>query len=44
VVVNLSEFASHYPFEVTGVLGYPALRTSIVTMNYRDGLVRIEGR
>lgn len=44
VVVNLADFASHYPFEVTGVLGYPALRTSIVTMNYRDGLVRIEGR
>jgi predicted aspartyl protease len=44
VVVDLSDFARHHRFEITGILGYPALRNSIVTIDYRDSLVRIEGR
>jgi len=44
VVVDLSDFARHHRFEITGILGYPALRNSIVTVDYRDSLVRIEGR
>jgi hypothetical protein len=44
VVVDLSDFARHHRFEITGILGYPALRNSIVTIDYRDALVRIEGR
>ena len=44
VVVDLSEFARHHHFDVTGILGYPALRNSIVTIDYRDSLVRIEGK
>jgi hypothetical protein len=42
VVVDLSDFARHHRFEITGILGYPALRTSVVTIDYRDALVRIE--
>jgi predicted aspartyl protease len=44
VVVDLSDFARHHHFDIAGILGYPALRNSIVTMNYRDGLIRIEGK
>jgi hypothetical protein len=29
---------------VAGVLGYPALSRSVLTVNYRDGLVRIGGK
>jgi len=42
VVVDLSDFARHHRFDITGILGYPALRNSIVTVDYRDSLVRIE--
>jgi hypothetical protein len=44
VVVDLSDFARHHRFDITGILGYPALRNSIVTVDYRDSLVRIEGK
>jgi hypothetical protein len=44
VVVDLSDFARHHRFDVTGILGYPALRHTIVTIDYRDSLVRIEGK
>ena len=44
VAVDLSNFSRHHDFEVTGILGYPALRNSVVTVNYRDSLVRIEAR
>ncbi len=44
VVVDLSNIAAHRQFPIVGVLGYPALRRSIVTINYRDGLVRIDGK
>lgn len=41
VVVDLSDASRHQQFEVDGILGYSALRNSIVTINYRDSLVRI---
>jgi predicted aspartyl protease len=44
VVVDLSDMARHHQFPITGILGYPALRNSIVTINYRDSLIRIEGK
>jgi hypothetical protein len=44
VVVDLSELSRHHQFAVTGILGYPALRNSVVTIDYRDSLVRIEGK
>ena len=44
VVVDLKDFAQHHRFEITGILGYPALRNSVVTFDYRDALVRIEGK
>jgi hypothetical protein len=42
VVVDLSAMARHHNFEVSGVIGYPALRRSVVTIDYRDSLVRME--
>jgi hypothetical protein len=44
VVVDLSALASHHRFAIAGVLGYPALRRSILTIDYRDTLVRIDGK
>jgi predicted aspartyl protease len=44
VIVDLSAMATHHQLEVAGVLGYPALRRSVVTIDYRDSLVRIDGR
>jgi hypothetical protein len=42
VVVDLSQLSEHHLFEVAGVVGYPALRDSVVTIDYRDSLIRIE--
>lgn len=44
VVVDLSDLTLHHDFEIAGILGYPALRHSIVTVDYRDSLIRIEGK
>lgn len=44
VVVDLSAMAKHHNFEVSGVMGYPALRRSVVTIDYRDSLVRMDGK
>jgi hypothetical protein len=44
VVVPLDELERHHQMEVAGVLGYPALRESILTINYRDSLVGIAGK
>jgi hypothetical protein len=42
VVVDLSAISRLHRFEVSGVIGYPAIRDSIVTIDYRDARVRIE--
>ena len=44
VVVDLSAMSKLHAFEVSGVIGYPALRGSVVTIDYRDGLVRVDGK
>lgn len=44
VVLDLSNLNRHHQFEISGILGYPALRNAIVTIDYRDSLVRIEGK
>ena len=44
VVVCLDELETHHRMEVAGIVGYPALRESILTINYRDGLVGIDGK
>lgn len=44
VVVSLDELQLHHRMEVAGIVGYPALRESILTISYRDGLVGIAGK
>jgi len=44
VVVDLSNLAGRHRFPIAGLLGYPGLRRSVVTVDYRDGLVRLAGR
>ena len=44
VVVCLDELELHHGMQVAGIVGYPALRESILTINYRDGLVGIGGK
>jgi hypothetical protein len=42
VALDLAGFSASNGVETVGVLGYPALRASILTVNYRDGLVRVD--
>jgi len=42
VALDLVGFSAFNGVETIGILGYPALRASILTVNYRDGLVRID--
>ncbi|HTQ87164.1 MAG TPA: pepsin/retropepsin-like aspartic protease family protein [Candidatus Solibacter sp.] len=42
VLVNLDNLSRHNGLNVAGLLGYPALRRYVVTVNYRDSLVRME--
>jgi hypothetical protein len=42
VAVDLSAFSALNGLETDGVLGYPALRFSVLTVDYRDALVRID--
>jgi len=44
VAVDLSMASRYYNFEVSGLVGYPALRNSVVTINYREQLVQIDGK
>lgn len=44
VAVDLSTASLYHQVEVSGLLGYPALRGSVLTLNYRDGFVRIDRR
>jgi len=34
--IDLSDMAAHHRLDVAGLLGYPALQRSIVTVNYRE--------
>ena len=44
VMVDLDQMSKYNGVEVAGLLGYPALRGFVVTVNYRDSLVRMEPR
>ena len=41
VVMDLSSMQQYHPFAISGVLGYPALASRIVTVDYRDSLVSL---
>jgi hypothetical protein len=42
LAVDLSLTSRYHNLEVSGLVGYPALRASVLTLNFRDGLVQIE--
>ena len=42
VALDLSNLSRHYGMEVVGVLGFPALRPYVLTISYRNSLVKIE--
>jgi len=42
VAVDLATASRYHNFEVSGLLGYSALCDSVLTVNYRDNLLRIE--
>jgi hypothetical protein len=42
LALDLSNVSRHYGVEVMGVLGFPALSDYILTVDYRDGWVKIE--
>lgn len=44
VAMDLSNVSVHYGVEVLGVLGFPALSRYVLTVDYRDGWVKIEPR
>ena len=43
VALDLAAFNAINGLETDGVIGYPALRYSVLTLDYRDSLVRIDG-
>jgi hypothetical protein len=42
ISLDLSNLSRHYGVEVVGVLGFPTLRSHVFTIDYRNGLVKIE--
>jgi hypothetical protein len=42
VALDLSNLSRHYGIDVVGVLGYPALSPYVLTISYRNPLVKIE--
>jgi hypothetical protein len=42
VAVDLSTASRYHGFEISGLIGYTALRDFMLTVNYRDGLIRID--
>jgi len=42
VAVDLSTASRYSGFEISGLIGYSALRDFVLTADYRDGLIRIE--
>jgi hypothetical protein len=42
--VDLSTASRYHQFEVSGLIGYTALHDSMLTINYRDDLIRIDPR
>jgi aspartyl protease len=44
VAVDLSASSRYHRLEISGLIGYPALRDSILTVSYRDKFIRITPR
>ena len=44
LALDLGELSRRTGFEILGVLGFPLLRQSIMSINYRDGLVELAGQ
>ena len=44
VAVDLSTASRYHDFEVSGLIGYTSLCKSVLIVNYRDRLIRIESR
>jgi hypothetical protein len=44
VSVDLSTSSRYHHLETSGLIGYQALSDSVLTVNYRDGFIRIEPR
>ena len=42
VAVDLEQMSRRHGIDISGVIGYPALAGSVVTVNYRESLVRIQ--
>jgi hypothetical protein len=40
LTLDLTELSRHEGVEISGIIGYPPLGKSVLTINYRDGLVR----
>jgi Aspartyl protease len=41
VAVDLSTASRYHNLEIAGLIGYPALRDSVLTVNYRDAFIKI---
>jgi predicted aspartyl protease len=44
VAVDLSTLSRYHQFAISALIGYPALSSSVLMINYRDALVRIDPR
>ena len=44
IVVDLAMASRYHGIEISGLIGFPALRGSVLTVSYRDSFVRIEPR
>jgi predicted aspartyl protease len=44
VAIDLSVSCRYHKLDIAGLLGFPALSGSVLMVNYRDGLVRIDSR
>lgn len=44
VMVDLSSLTNHHQFEISGLLGFAALRRSVLDVNYRDVIVRLDSK
>jgi hypothetical protein len=42
--IDLSVSGRYHNIDIAGLLGFPALSGSVLMVNYRDGLVRIDSR
>jgi hypothetical protein len=44
IAVDLSTISRYHNFNVVGLIGYNALSESLLTVNYRDGFIRLDGK